>query len=244
MPGGAAGGAGEGGAGGTSGMPPPAPGTLIGTVTTIVEPDLSRSGDPGLPVEIRVARSTGDDIVATSNTDGSFSLDGAPRDPGVWVAVGTFTDSTTETFMDTLQVVDTTVEGAVELVIMRRSVLEELISSTFFDEPIELDPARGHVILRCVDELGNPIPGLSVVSPSAEVADVAYDAGDIYSDVMGETSTRGTVALMNLPAADYPGGLTTVVLELSSMPVVQFRPNVRVASDSVTVLTVALDLAP
>lgn len=240
---GAPGGGGEGGGAGTSGMPPPGVGVLLGTVITIVEPDLSRSGGPEIPLEIRARSGTGADIVGTSAADGSFRLDGVPSDEALWAAVGTFTDpGTPGLFMDTLQIVDAASAQAVELSAMRRSVMDQIAVSSFLNEPIELDPARGHAIIRFVDEGGNPVPDLRVVFPTLDSADIAYDAGEIYSETLSETSTRGTVALFNLVAPEYPGGVANVVVEIASPTPRQFSPSVRVASAAVTVLTVELEL--
>lgn len=225
-------------------MPPPGTGALLGTITPIVEPDLSRSGVPEIPLEIRVPSGTGTDVVGTSGTDGSFRLDGVPSDDALWAAVGTFTALGTEPFLDTLQVVDSAAGQAVELLVMRRSVMEELTISSFLNEPVELDPARGHAFIRFVDEVGNPVPGLSLVFPTIESADIAYDAGDIYSDAASETSTRGTIALLNLVAPDYPGGVANLVIEIASPTVRQLSEVFRVARGSVTLHTVKLDLDP
>lgn len=244
IPGGAAGSGGGGGSGGGAGMPPPAAGTLTGSVTMIVEPDLSQSGNPEAPVELRVASASGADVVGASRADGSFLLDGVSVGDSVWAAVGTFARPPAPPFVDTIQLVDTSVAEPVELVVMRRSALETLALSSFFAEPVELDFDRGHAIIRFVDDEGAPVPGLSVVFPAPEDADIAYDAGEIYSDLSFETSTRGTIALINMAAAAYPGGPANLVVELASTPVVQFRPNVRLVSGAVTVLTVELDLEP
>lgn len=243
-PGGVAGGGGDGGAAGTSGMPPPGAGALLGTVSTIVELDLSRSGAPEIPVEIRVPSGAGTDIVATSGTDGSFRLDGVPRDEALWAAVGTFSDLDTQVFMDTLQVVDSAAGQAVELGVMRRSVMDELASSSYLVETVELDPARGHALIRFVDASGDPVQGVSVVFPTSENADIAYDAGEIYTDAAFETSTRGAVALLNLASPAYPGAVASLLVEVDSPTAREFSAILRVASGSVTLLTVELDLTP
>lgn len=243
-PGGTAGEGGGGGAGGTAGMPPPGAGVLLGTVSTIVELDLSRSGRPEVPLEIRVPSGTGTDVVGSSGADGSFRLDGVPSDEALWAAVGTFTDIDVQPFIDTLQIVDSAAGEAVELVAMRRSVMEELSISSFLNEPVELDLARGHALIRFVDADGEPVPGLSLVFPTSDSADIAFDTGDIYSDGVTETSTRGTIALLNLIAPAYPGGSSNVVVELAAPTVTQFSSTFRVASGAVTVFTVELDLTP
>ena len=234
--------AGEGGAAGSSGMPP-ATTTLAGTVRMIVEPDLVALNPPNAPVEVRAAGGVGTEVVAIPAADGSFSLDGVVSETAGWAAVGAFTDPPTEPFMDTLQGVDTAAGEAVSLLVMRRSVLEEVALTSFFTTPLELDPTRGHAILTFVDELGNPLPGVRLTFPSPEDVGIAYDSGQIYSDAEVETSVRGTVVLLNLAAAAYPGSLTSVVAELPTLPDRQFRPGFRVAAASVTLLTVEIDLS-
>ena len=146
--------------------------------------------------------------------------------------------------MDTLQSVDSAAEKAVTLLVMRRSVMEEIALTSFFNAPLELDPNRGHALLTFVDDLGTPLSGVRLTFPSPDDVGVAYDTGDIYSDAEIQTSVRGTVALLNLAAATYPGSLTSIVAELRSQPDRQFRAGLRVAASSVTVLTVVLDLSP
>lgn len=244
-PGGTTGEGGGGGAGGTAGMPPPGAGALLGTVSTIVELDLSRSGRPEVPLEIRVPSGTGTEIVGTSGADGSFRLDGVPSDEALWVAVGTFTDTDVQPFMDTLQIVDSAAGEAVELVAMRRSVMEELSINSFLNEPVELELARGHALIQFIDEDGEPVPGLRLVFPTSDSADIAFDLGAIYNDGLTETSARGTIALVNLVAPAYPGGLSNVVVETGEAPTVQqFSSSFRVASGAVTMFTVELALAP
>jgi hypothetical protein len=235
---------GAGGAGGSAGMPPPAVGTLVGSVRMVVEPDFLGSDIPDAAVEIRAPGSSGTDVVGVPRADGSFSLDDVLVDDAVWVAVGAFDDPPSDPFMDTLQVANLSNAQPLSLVVVRRTVMEEIAQVSFLTNPLELDPGRGHAIVSFVDELGVPISGLRLVFPAPEDVGVAYDAGDIYADAQLETSTRGTVVLLNLPAARYPGVVTNVVAELASLPMQQFRANLRVAAGSVTVLTVELDLSP
>ncbi|HKO93872.1 MAG TPA: hypothetical protein VJU61_22115, partial [Polyangiaceae bacterium] len=233
----------EGGTAGSTGMPP-AVTTLAGNVRRIIEADLVASGPPNAPVQVRAAGALGTEVVATPAADGSFSLAGVLSETAGWAAVGAFTDPPTEPFMDTLQGVDTAAEAPVTLLVMPRAVMDDIALTSFFTTPLELDPNRGHAILTFVDELGNPLPGVRLTFPSPDDVGIAYDAGDIYSDAEIETSVRGTVVLLNLAAATYPGSLSSVVAELPTLPDRQFRPGFRVAASSVTLLTVELDLSP
>jgi hypothetical protein len=233
---------GDDGAAGSTGMPP-AVTTLAGNVRMLVEPDLLTSGPPDAPVQVRAAGPDNLELTAIPAADGSFSLNGVLSETAGWAAVGAFTEPPTEPFMDTLQSVDTAAEEPVTLLVMRRSVMEEIAITSFFNAPLELDPNRGHALLTFVDELENPLPGVRLTFPSPNDVGVAYDTGDIYSDAEIETSVRGTVALLNLAAAEYPGSLTSIVAELPSLPDRQFRAGLRVAASSVTVLTVVLDLS-
>jgi hypothetical protein len=235
-------GRGDDGAAGSTGMPP-AVTTLVGNVRMIVESNLLTAGPPDAPVQVRAAGPESLELTAIPAADGSFSLDGVLSETTGWAAVGAFAEPPAEPFMDTLQSVDTAAGEAVSLRVMRRSVMEEIALTSFFLTPLELDPNRGHALLTFVDDLGTPLSGVRLTFPSPDDVGVAYDTGDIYSDAEIETSVRGTVALVNLAAAAYPGSLTSIVAELSSQPDRQFRAGLRVAASSVTVLTVVLDLS-
>ncbi len=234
---GAGGGGGAAGAGGGGSLPPPAVGTLAGSVRVVVEPDLSASRNLDQILEVHAAGSSEDEVVSETTATGIFRLEGIQPNPVLWVGVGPFDDSVTGTFMNTLQPVDASVANSLELLVVRRSVMEQ-VAQTFLNNP-ELDPDAGHVIVRFVNASGIGITGVTITFPEPDPVAIGYDAGDIYSDQALETATRGTVLLLNLPAAEYPGGLTSVVADSS---VDLFDLNLRVASGSVTIATVQVDL--
>jgi hypothetical protein len=234
--GGASGGGGAAGAAGGGGLPPPGVGTLAGSVRAVVEPDLSASRNLDQILEVHAAGANEDEVVAETTASGTFRLEGVQPIPLLWVGVGPFDDSLTGTFMNTLQPVDASVASNLELLVARRSVMDQ-VAQTFMSNP-ELDPDAGHIIVRFVNESGIGVGGVSITFPEPEPVAIGYDAGDIYSDQTLETATRGTVVLLNLPAAAYPGGLTSVVAESSLEPI---DLNFRVASGSVTIATVQVD---
>jgi len=233
---------GEGGAAGSSGMPPQLA-TLQGSVRMIVAPDLTGSAPPNAPVEIR-ALGADTVVVGTPGNDGGFSMEGVLAQAEAWVAVGSFSEAPGEPFLNTYQAVDSAAGLPVELAVMQRSVMEQISQSSFLDSPQLLEPSRGHVILQFVDEVGLPVAGVSVAFPTTDDASVAYDAGDLYSDTLTETSTRGTVVLLNLAAAPYPGSLTSIVATVATLPDRQFRTALLVSAAAVTLFTLTLDLAP
>jgi hypothetical protein len=231
------------GAGGSGGLNPPVT-TIQGDVRMIVEPDLGGAAPPNAPVEIRAAGADNTLVASTPAADGSFRLDEVLAQERAWLAVGAFTDPPSEAFLDTYQAVNSAAALPVELAVMQRSVLEEIEQTSFAFSPRDLAPSRGHAIVQFVDTLGVPLSGVSVTFPTPSDADVAYDAGDLYSDTLTETSVRGTVVLLNMAAAPYPGGLTSIAATVTSLPDSDFRAQLRVSAGAVTLDTVVLELAP
>jgi hypothetical protein len=234
---------GEAGAAGSSGMPPPLT-TLQGSVRMIVEPDLSGSDPPNAPVEIHARGADDTVVVGTPAGDGGFSMAGVVAQGETWVGVGAFNELLGNPFMDTYQAVDSAAGRAVALAVTRRSVMEEIAQTAFLNSPQLLEPRRGHAILSFVDELGAPVDGVTVTFPTPDDASIAYDAGDVYSDALTETSVRGTVVLLNLAAAPYPGSVTSIVATLASQPDRQFRAPLLVSAGMVTLFTLKIDLTP
>jgi hypothetical protein len=234
---------GEAGAGGSGGVAQPVT-TLQGDVRMIVEPDLGGAAPPNSPVEVRAMGADDTLVVGTPAADGSFRMDEVLSQERTWLAVGAFTDPPSEAFLDTYQTANSAAGLPVELAVMQRSVLEEIEQTSFAFSPRDLEPSRGHAIVQFVDALDLPVSGVSVTFPTASEADVAYDAGDLYSDALAETSARGTVVLLNMAAPPYPGGLTTVVATVASLPESEFRVQLRVSAGAVTLDTTVLELAP
>lgn len=228
---------GEGGAAGSSSMPPPAEGSITGNVRLVTSPDFESTVRAATVFEVRAPGASTAEVSTQTDVTGSFRLDGARRERGLWVAVGTFPSTAANAHIDTLQPVDTSSASAVDLIVVQRQVMEQIVQG--FTSAVELDPARGHVVLTLVDSDGAPLVGASITAPDPAVTSIAYDTGDFYSDQTLETSTRGTVVLLNLAAASYPGVLTTVVAET---PLARYEAVVRVASGTVTRVTaVAVD---
>jgi hypothetical protein len=232
-------GGGEAGSGG-SGNPPPS--QLQGSVRRIVEPDLFGTDPPNAAVEIRAPGANGTVVVAGVAADGSFSMPGVLPQEQAWVAVGNFTDPPSGTFMDTYQRVNTAVQQPVELAVMQQTVMEQIAQGSFFETPRQLQNDRGHAIVQFIDEFGAPVIGVSLTYPTADDAGIAYDSGDLYSDLLTETSVRGTVVLLNLSAAPYPGGSTSIVAHVTSLPDREFRSDLRVTAGSLTLYTLQLQL--
>lgn len=224
-------GGGSGGQGGGAGS-----GTLIGNVDAVVEPDLT-TADVGAVVEVRAAGQVQEQVSVNAAPDGSFVLEGIDRSASLWVGVGNFSSDPTSLFMDTLQLVNGQRSGAVELLVMRRPVFDQLVQLGFTANPVELSPALGHIILRFLDGDRQGISGVTLVSPDPAETSVAYDLGDIFSDLSTETAARGTLVLLNLPAAAYPGTATTVTADVNGL---RRDVDVRTAAGAVTLITTVI----
>ena len=230
----AGGGSGLAGAGGGGGLPPPQVGTLAGSVRMIVESDLLGPRSLDGIVEVRAPGAAEPEISGQTSNDGSFRLEGVSANDVLWVAVGAFDDPPSDVFMDTLQVVNSTEARFNDLLVMRRSVMEDIANVAFTSG--EIDPSRGHAIISFVDAQGNGVPGVRLRFPTPDDASIAYDTGDIYSDQFDETSSRGTVVLLNLAASPYPGGPTNVIADVGGE---DYNLDIRIARGSVTVVTAA-----
>ena len=232
-----------GGAAGTGGdSPPQTPVALQGSVRMIVEPDLFGTGPPNAPVEIRAPGANGTVVTGSPNVDGSFNLPGVLPQEQAWVAAGNFTDPPSGTFLDTYQRANTAAQRPVELAVMQQDVMDQIAQGSFLETPQLLQNDRGHAIVQFVDEFSVPIIGVSLTYPTPDDAGIAYDSGDLYSDGLTETSVRGTVVLLNLSAAPYPGGSTSIVARVASSPDREFRSDLRVTAGSVTIFTLQLQL--
>lgn len=226
-----AGGGSSGGQGGGAGS-----GTLFGSIDAVVEPDLT-TADVGAVVEVRAAGQTADQVSVEAALDGSFVLERVERDPSLWVGVGTFEDDPASLFMDTLQLANAQQSQAVELLVMRRPVLEQIVQAGFTANPTEISPAQGHVIIRFLDAARRGISGVTLVSPDPADTSVSYDLGDTFSDLATETSARGTMVLLNLPATAYPGTATTVTTTVNGL---RRDVDVRTAVGAVTLVTTVI----
>jgi hypothetical protein len=232
--GGAAGATGSAGAGNVGA---PGAGTLAGSVRVIVEPDLGLGSLDGA-VEIRTSAPSGSVVSVSPSVDGSFRLEGVNPVSPLWVGVGSFDDDVTGLFMDTVQAVDGTQDGFVDLRVMRRNVMTELTQQSFLGTLAELSDQAGHAIIGFEDADGRPIAGIQVRLPGNGEASLAFDAGDIYSDLTGETSTRGAVAIVNVSAPAYPGTIVPVTADVGGT---ELDLNVRIARGSVTVIDVVVE---
>lgn len=223
-----AGGGSAGGEGGGAGS-----GTLVGNIAAVVEPDLT-TADVGAVVKVRAAGQRADQVSVDAALDGTFVLEGVVRDPSLWVGVGTFEADPASLFMDTLQLSSTQRVQPVELLVMRRPVFDQIVQAGFIANPVELSPAQGHLVLRFLDGDGQGISGVTLVTPPPEDTNVAYDLGDTFSDLTTETAERGTMVLLNRPAAAYPGSAATVSATVNGL---RRDIDVRTAAGAVTLVT-------
>lgn len=224
---------GSAGAAGTGNTPG---GTLAGNVLDVPLEDLAPAASVGGGVEVRApsAAANADAITSAVGVGGMFRLDGIRQNTVVWVGVGAFATPPAGPFIDTIQAIDSTRSDFVDLLVIRRDVMSKLAAG-FVTNPVELDPASAHIIVRFVDERRAPVPGVTVTFP--EVISVAYDIGDTYIDTAEATSLRGVAVLMNLAAPRYPGGPTSIVAAVGDE---ELTANLLIAQGAVTVVTAVI----
>jgi hypothetical protein len=165
-------------------------------------------------LKVRAAGANVAQVSADAAPDGTFRLVGASQADPLWVGIGAFDGDGAGPLLDTLQPVGAQPTAPVGLLVVRRSVLEQIALVGFQNSPQDLNPQRGSIILRVVTEQGLPVPQVQLLFPSPDDVAVAYDAGDVYSDQATETSARGTLVLLNVPAGPYPGTVTSVAVQV------------------------------
>jgi hypothetical protein len=202
----------------------------------VVRPDLTGVRALNATVEVHAAGSAQPEVEVESDAGGLFRLEKVRVEAALWVGVGAFDADLTGELMDTLQPVDSSQAQPVELLVVQRTVMEQI--SQGFVTP-ELDPDRAYAIITFLDAGGIGVPEIQVLFPAPEDVSAAYDAGDIYSDQPDATSTRGSAVLLNIPASAYPGGFTHVQAQAQS-PLRTLDFDIQVARGSVTLATVSV----
>jgi hypothetical protein len=214
-------------------------GSLHGSILAVVSESLGENADLDGTVQVQAPGASGDQVSTTSEPNGDFVLAGVVQRSNLWVGVGPFNGDTNSTFMDTLQVVDSTSNTSSSLLVMRRPPFQQLVGASFVANPVEIDPLRGHVILRFVNAQRQGIAGVSLMVPDATSTNVAYDIGDlIYSDTQTETGTRGTLVLVNLSTSAYPGNATTITAQVRGA---RRDVDVHIAAGAVTFVTAVIE---
>jgi len=188
--------------------------TLTGTIRVVTEPDLTANGSLDDAVKVRAAGANVAQVTTDAAADGSFRLEGASSGDPLWVGIGAFDGDDAGPLLDTLQPVPAQQTGSAGLFVVRRSVLEQIALVGFQNNPQDLDPGRGSIILSVVSEQGAPLPQVELLFPSPDDVAVAYDAGEVYSDQATETAARGTLVLLNVPSNPYPGTVTSVAVQV------------------------------
>ena len=226
----AGGGAGSAGSAGSSSM---GMGDVLSGSIQQLAPNLTTDPLTGT-LKVQSAGADADQVSVDSEPNGDFRLiDVNPTLP-LWVGVGPFSGDPASTFVDTLQPVATPLTLPVQLVVLPRTVLDDIVDQGF---PNGIDATRGHAILRFVDDARAGISGVTLVSPAAVTTNVAYDLGDTYSDQRTETDLRGTMVLLNLPSVAYPGSATTIGVTLRGT---RHDVPVQLANGAVTVVTTVI----
>lgn len=219
-----------------SGSMSPAAGSaeLTGNIQVVVEPDLAHNGALATSLQIHAAGELKADVSAATASSGSFTLPDVNPSTSLWVGVGAFDGNAAGTYMDTLQVVDSTAGLPVNLLVIQRSTFQQILSESFQLGAVEPDPNAGNVIIRFVDSKRNGISGVTLLDPKPEQTSVVYDQGATYSDQTGETSDRGTMVLVNLPSHLYPGAGTPLAALVDGK---RYDIEVRTAAGTVTMVT-------
>jgi hypothetical protein len=208
--------------------------TLTGTIAVVTQADLTASSNLDAALKVRAPGANVAQVTTDAAQDGSFLLVGASSSDPLWVGIGAFDGDEAGPILDTLQPVAAQQTGPAGLLVVRRSVLEQIALVGFQVNPQELDPGRGSIILSVKDERGAPLPQVQLLFPAPEAVAVAYDAGDVYSDQATETSVRGTLVLLNVPASPYPGSLTSVSIQVRGAPQ---EIEIRTVAGGVSVVT-------
>lgn len=86
----------------------------------------------------------------------------------------------------------------VVLPLFRRALWEDLAAG-LVTNPTSLDPGAGHVLVKVVDQTGQPMIG---VSAQAGTGTLAYGTGGYPTDALTETDESGVIAWFNTPVGD------------------------------------------
>jgi len=215
--------------------------TLTGTIQVVVQQDLAASSSLDGALKVRAPGANVAQVTTDVAPDGSFRLEGAATGDPLWVGIGAFDGDDAGLLVDTLQPVAAQQTAPAGLLVMRRTVLEEIALVGFQNNPQELDPRRGCIILRVVTEQGAPVSQVRLLFPSPDDVAVAYDSGNVYSDQQTETSARGTLVLLNVPASPYPGTVTSVAIEVSGA---RQDIDIRTVAGGVSVVTAVAPPGP
>jgi hypothetical protein len=225
------GGGGSGGSAGSGSMEA----TLSGSIQALAANLMSEPSLNGT-VKVQAAGVELDQVSVSSEVNGDFHLAGVRNTRPLWVGVGPFNGDEATSFVDTLQAVDTPLELPVQLLVLRRTALDEILAGFMLNDT-GFDNARGHVILRFLNDQRQGISGVSLVSPDPMTTNVAYDAGDTYSDQAIGTDLRGAMVLLNLPSVPYPGATVTFGVNVDGEP---RTVAARIATGAITLVTTVI----
>jgi hypothetical protein len=201
--------AGMGGGGATAGDA--SPGTLQGTVDTLSGSDLKTAQALDADVEISAPGTAGVRVSARYDGNGDFTLVDAEISANLWIAVSPLVSSEQQ-LMHTLQRVDTTSTGLLTLYVADRLSMEAIAAEGSLLTPIELEDTKGHALIYFVDAEGDPVDQVTLLETAAtSEAVIAYGGGDVFSDALPDTEVAGSVMLLNVNAAAFPGALNTFV---------------------------------
>ncbi len=212
------------------------------------------SGEGGAeePSEFAVTRFEGPDFFITGPYSSGATLRGERRgggeSKGTWAGSGTVTlerlvsgafvlvtptDSTQDSLPTVLSLPENAEEEPLELPLVRATVLDAIF--TLPTLPVSAVEGRAQVVFR-VGDLRTHLPraGATITAAGAEV--VLYSDGGTWSDAVTETDPTGLVLIANVPAAPWPGRLSTITVSGAVLGSVPYRA----VEDAVSVVAAEL----
>lgn len=152
----------------------------------------------------------------------SYSFPDAPYTSVLWVLTEPQQGGAGAPYLPTLVPVDTTAGGAVDLVIVAGSVIDQIYSSVTL--PLTRQLGTAQLVLRFVDATGKPAPGRSITTAAA--ATIIYSAQGSWDDTGTATDNAAVVLLPNVNP-----GLVPVSIDNSQ------GASVEAKADTVTLAT-------
>jgi hypothetical protein len=211
-------------------------------------------GGAGEPLTFTVARYEGDDFEITAPYAGKATLRGERSDGGsvrgTWTGSGSVTlerlaeeafvlvtpsDETDDAWPTMFRLPERVEVEPVTLPLVRRTVIDQ----SFSLPPLPLEPVEGRaqVVFQISDaETRKPLAGATVSASGAEA--VLYADGGTFSDAVTETDPTGLVLIANVPAAGWPGQLSTLTVSGAALGSVPYRA----VADAISVVRVEVVL--
>lgn len=180
-----------------------------------------------------VAQGRADDYPEVSvAAQGEVELTDVLESDGTWVRV----TPTAVAFMAVLHQVDTTDDVREALLVMQRALLVPIETAVAATTGAEVDPERGQILLRVVDDQVDGLAGAVVAQAGAD--EVIYNNQNQWSTSATETDDSGLVWIFNVPATAANGSAQSVTIDRGTTNVTRQIP---VWPDTVTIVDVLLN---